>query len=118
MDQEQIQQWLAAHGTATLCTALEVMQGRVMGLYYERHRFQEFLRFLRRLDQELPGDVPLPLVVDNACTQKHPGAQARLTRHPRVIPHVVPTSSNWRHPVERWLGELTYRECGEGRSAA
>jgi hypothetical protein len=71
---------------------LEVLQGRIIGPCYERHRHQEFLRFLRRLDQECPGDVPFHLVMDNYGTHKHPSVQAWLTRHPRVIPHVVPTS--------------------------
>jgi hypothetical protein len=53
------------HGTTTLFAALEVLEGRVIGQCFERHRHQEFLRFLRRLDQEFPGPVPLHLVMDN-----------------------------------------------------
>ncbi len=60
------------HGTTTLFAALEILQGRVIGQCYERHRHQEFLRFLRRLDQEFPGETPLHLVMDNYGTHKHP----------------------------------------------
>jgi len=85
-----------------------------MGPCYERPRHQEFLRFLRRLDQEFPGDVPLHLVMDTAGTHKHPRVQAWLTRHRRVIPHVVPASSSWRHLVERRVGELTIQRVRRG----
>jgi transposase len=95
------------HGTTTLFAALEVLQGRVIGQCYERHRHQEFLRFLRRLDKEFPGEVPLHLVMDNYGTHKHPRVQAWIKRHPRFTPHFVPTSSSWLNLVERWFGELT-----------
>src|SRR5512132_821868 len=95
------------NGTTTLFAALEVLQGRVVGQCYERHRHQEFLRFLRRLDQEFPGNVPLHLVMDNYGTHKHARVQTWLKRHPRFVPHFVPTSSSWLNLVERWFGELT-----------
>lgn len=95
------------HGTTTLFAALEVLQGRVIGQCYERHRHQEFLKFLRRLDQEFPGDIPLHLVMDNYGTHKHPRTVAWLNRHPRFISHFVPTSSSWLNLIERWFGELT-----------
>jgi hypothetical protein len=83
------------HGTTTLFAALEVLQGRVVGQCYARHRHQEFLKFLQRLDEEFPGDVPLHLVMDNYGTHKQPKVQAWLKRHPRFVPHFVPTSSSW-----------------------
>src|SRR5207245_10871855 len=95
------------HGTTTLFAALEVLQGRVIGQCYARHRHQEWLKFLRRLDEEFPGPVPLHLVMDNYGTHKHARVQAWLERHPRFIPHFVPTSSSWLTLVERWFGELT-----------
>jgi hypothetical protein len=70
-------------GTTNLFAALEILQGRVIGQCYERHRHQEFLRFLRCLDQEFPGAVPLQLVMDNYGTHKHARVQAWLKRHPR-----------------------------------
>src|SRR5712672_2964261 len=90
------------HGTTTLFAALELAQGKVVGQCYARHRNREFLKFLRRLDQEFPGDIPLHLVMDNYGTHKHPNVQAWLKKHPRFLPHYVPTSSSWLNLVERW----------------
>src|SRR2546427_551694 len=102
------------HGTTTLFAALEVLEGRVVGQCFERHRNQEFLRFLRRLDQEFPGEVPLHLVMDNYGTHQHPHVQAWLKRHPRFIPHFVPTSCSWLNLVERWFRELTTQSVRRG----
>src|SRR5487761_513758 len=102
------------HGTTTLFAALEILQGRVVGQCFERHRHQEFLKFLRRLDQEFPGDIPLHLVMDNYGTHKHPQVQVWLKRHPRFIPHFVPTSSSWLHLIERWFAELTTKRVRRG----
>ena len=73
------------HGTTTLFAALEVLQGTVIGQCYARHRHQEFVRFLRRLDHEFPGDTPLHLVMDNYGTHTHPTVKAWLDRHPRFV---------------------------------
>jgi len=102
------------NGTTTLFAALEVLEGRVIGQCHERHRHQEFLRFLRRLDQEFPGKVPLHLVMDNYGTHKHANVRAWLKRHPRFICHFVPTSSSWLNLVERWFGELTSKRIRRG----
>ena len=95
------------NGTTTLFAALEVLSGRVIGECHERHRNQEFLRFLRRLDKEFPGKIPLHVVMDNYGTHKHANVRAWLKRHPRFVCHFVPTSSSWLNLVERWFGELT-----------
>jgi transposase len=95
------------NGTTTLFAALETLQGRVIGQCHARHRHQEFLKFLRTLDKEFPGTVPLHLVLDNYGTHKHPNVKAWLTRHPRFRLHFVPTSSSWLNLIERWFGELT-----------
>jgi transposase len=102
------------NGTTTLFAALEVLQGRVVGQCFERHRHQEFLRFLRRLDQEFPGETSLHLVMDNYGTHKHPRVQSWLKRHPRFVPHFVPTSSSWLNLVERWFGELPSKRIRRG----
>jgi transposase len=102
------------NGTTTLFAALEVLQGRVVGQCYERHRHQEFLRFLRILDHEFPGTISLHLVLDNYGTHKHPSVQAWLKRHPRFVCHYVPTSSSWLNLVERWFGELTSKRIRRG----
>lgn len=102
------------NGTTTLFAALEILQGRVVGQCYERHRHQEFLRFLRRLDQQFPGETRLHLVMDNYGTHKHPRVRTWLKRHPRFVPHFVPTSSSWLNLVERWFGELTRKRIRRG----
>jgi transposase len=95
------------NGTTTLFAALELLEGKVIGQCFQRHRHQEFLRFLRRLDGEFPPDLSLHLVIDNYGTHSHPAVKAWLQRHPRFVVHFVPTSSSWLNLVERWLGELT-----------
>jgi len=102
------------NGTTSLFAALEVLQGKVVGQCFARHRHQEFLRFLRRLDQEFPGETPLHLGMDNYGTHTHPRVQAWLKRHPRFVPHFVPTSSSWLNLVERWFTELTSKRIRRG----
>ena len=102
------------NGTTTLFAALELAQGKVVGQCFARHRNREFLKFLRRLDQEFPGDIPLHLVMDNYGTHKHPNVQAWLKKHPRFLPHYVPTSSSWLNLVERWFSELTSKRIRRG----
>lgn len=102
------------NGTTNLFAALEVLEGRVIGQCLARHRHQEFLKFLRRLDQEFPGPAPLHLVMDNYGTHKHPNVRAWLQRHPRFIPHFVPTSSSWLNLIERWFAELTTKRVRRG----
>jgi transposase len=102
------------NGTTTLFAALEVAEGKIVGQCYSRHRNQEFLKFLNRLDEEFPGKVPLHLVMDNYGTHKHPRVQAWLKRHPRFVCHFIPTSSSWLNLVERWFGELTSKRIRRG----
>ncbi len=106
------------NGTTCLFAALEVLQGKVIGECYARHRHQEFLKFLRRLDAEFPGDIALHLVMDNYGTHQHPKVQTWLKRHPRFVPHFVPTSSSWLNLVERWFGELTAKAIRRGSFAS
>ena len=102
------------NGTTTLFAALEVLQGRVTGQCYQRHRHQEFLKFLRTLDTEFPGKVPLHLIMDNYGTHKHEKVRAWLKRHPRFVIHFVPTSSSWLNLVERWFGHLDDKAIRRG----
>jgi transposase len=102
------------NGTTTLFAALETLQGKVVGECHQRHRHQEFLKFLRRLDQEFPGEVPLHLIMDNYGTHKREKVTAWLKRHPRIIPHFVPTSSSWLNLVERWFGHLDNKAIKRG----
>lgn len=102
------------NGTTTLFAALELAAGKVVGQCYARHRHQEFLKFLKRLDAEFPGEVALHLVMDNYGTHSHPKVKAWLKRHPRFRTHFVPTSSSWLNLVERWFGELTSKRIRNG----
>ena len=95
------------NGTTTLFAALELLEGKVIGQCYQRHRHQEFLRFLRRLDQEFPANLGLHLVIDNYGTHRHPEVAAWLKQHPRFVLHFVPTSCSWLNLIERWFRELT-----------
>ncbi len=102
------------NGTTTLFAALETLQGKVIGQCYQRHRHQEFLKFLRLLDKEFPPEVPLHLILDNYGTHKHEKVRAWLQRHPRFETHFVPTSSSWLNLVERWFGELSQKAIRRG----
>ena len=102
------------NGTTTLFAALELLPGKVIGQCYQRHRHQEFLKFLRCLDKEFPGKIPLHLVLDNYGTHTQANVKAWLQRHPRFVVHKVPTSSSWLNLIERWFGELTTKRIRRG----
>src|SRR5215210_6484745 len=106
------------NGTTTLFAALETLEGKVVGECHHRHRHQEFLKFLRRLDAEFPGDVPLHLIMDNYDTHQHPRVQAWLKRHRRFKFHFTPTSGSWLNLVERWFAELTNKAVRRGSFAS
>ncbi len=95
------------HGSTTLFAALSMLDGTVIGDCMARHRHQEFIRFLKKIDDETPADLALHLIVDNDATHKHPKVKAWLKRHPRMHLHFTPTSSSWLNLVERWFRDLT-----------
>jgi transposase len=102
------------NGTTTLFAALNVLEGKVIGQCQARHRHQEWLKFLRRLDGEFPQEVTLHLVMDNYGTHKEPSVRAWLKKHPRFICHFIPTSSSWLNLVERWFEELSEKAIRRG----
>jgi transposase len=102
------------NGTTTLFAALSLLDGKVIGQCVQRHRHQEFLKFLRRLDREFPEELTLHVVMDNYGTHKTPEVQGWLARHARFVPHFIPTSSSWLNLVERWFGELTRKAVRRG----
>lgn len=95
------------NGTTTLFAALDLLEGKVIGNCYSRHRHQEFLKFLRRIDREFPGDKQLHLVMDNYGTHGTLEVKAWLKKHSRFVIHYIPTSSSWLNLIERWFAELT-----------
>ena len=102
------------NGTTTLFAALDVVAGRLIGQCMPRHRHQEFIKFLKRIDAETPPDVDLHLIVDNYATHKHPRVKAWLARHKRFHLHFIPTSSSWLNLVERWFREITTERIRRG----
>jgi transposase len=102
------------HGTTTLFAALSMLDGKVIGDCMPRHRHQEFIRFLKRIDAETSAGLALHLIVDNYGTHKHPRVQSWLERHPRFHLHFIPTSSSWLNMVERWFREITDKRLRRG----
>ena len=102
------------HGTTTLFAALNVLDGTVIGECMPRHRHQEYLKFLRKLDRAFPADLDLHLVVDNYSTHKHDDVTEWLANHPRFHIHYTPTSSSWLNLVERWFRDLTQKRLRRG----
>jgi len=86
----------------------------VIGGCFDRHRHEEFLKFLRQIDRQTPPDRSLHLVVDNYATHKHPAVKSWLKRHARFHLHFTPTSSSWLNLVERWFGEITRKRIRRG----
>ena len=102
------------HGTTTLFAALEVATGKVIGQCMPRHRHQEWLKFLRTIDQSTPQGLDLHLIADNYATHKHPAVKAWLARHPRFHMHFTPTSASWLNQVERFFGLITDKRIRRG----
>jgi transposase len=102
------------NGTATLFAALNAANGEVYGLCQEQHRHQEWLKFLRLLDQNMPAHLDLHLIGDNYATHKHAKVQRWLARHPRFHMHFTPTSASWLNMVERFFRDLTQNRLRRG----
>lgn len=102
------------NGTTTLFAALNMLDGKVIGECMARHRHQEFLKFLRRLDREWSSHLALHLIVDNYGTHKHPKVKKWLQRHRRFHLHFTPTSSSWLNLIERWFAALTEKRLRRG----
>jgi transposase len=98
------------HGTSSLYAALDIATGKVIGSLHVRHRAEEFLKFLKKIDAEVPAGLEVHLVLDNASTHKTPAVKRWLQAHPRFVLHFTPTSSSWLNLVERWFAELTTKK--------
>ena len=95
------------HGTTTLFAALDIATGRVIGQTQQRHRAAEFLRFLHTIEQNVPADLDIHLIMDNYGTHKTAAIRAWFARRPRFHVHFTPTSASWINQVERWFATLT-----------
>jgi len=104
------------HGTTSLFAALDVATGQVIGKCHRRHRQQEFLKFLKYIDQTIdkqPGQT-IHLVMDNYATHKTSAVQRWFARHPEYHIHFTPTSASWLNQVERFFAEITQRRIRRG----
>ena len=95
------------NGTTTLFAAIELAQGRLIGTCMKRHRHQEWIKFLKLIDEQTPAELDLHVIADNYATHKHPKVQRWLARHKRFHIHFTPTSSSWLNLIERWFRDLT-----------
>jgi transposase len=102
------------NGTATLFAALNTLDGSVISICQERHRHQEWLKFLRLLNDATPDDKQLHLIVDNYATHKHPKVKRWLARHRSFHIHFTPTSASWLNMVERFFRDLTEHRLRRG----
>ena len=102
------------HGTTTLFAALNVLTGMIISQCMPRHRHQEWLKFLKTIDRQVPKDLQVHLILDNYATHKHDEVRKWLAKHPRFHLHFTPTSSSWLNLVERWFRELTDKALRRG----
>lgn len=102
------------HGTTTLFAALDVATGEVMAQCQHRHRHQEFLRFLRHIEANVPEGLDVHLVLDNYATHKHPKVRAWLAQRPHFHVHFTPTYASWLNQVERWFAHISERAIRRG----
>jgi len=102
------------HGTTTLFAALDVLEGTVLGRCMQRHRHQEFIRFLNAVEAAVPAGKLIHAIADNYAAHKHPKVRAWLARHPRWTFHFTPTSASWLNAVETFFSALTRRRLKRG----
>jgi len=102
------------NGTTTLFAALDVLEGKVIGRCMQRHRHQEFIRFLNTLEAKVPTGKDVHLILDNYKTHTHPRVRAWLARHKRFTFHFTPTSASWLNAVEGFFAKLTRRRLKRG----
>lgn len=102
------------HGTTTLFAALNVLDGTVIGRNMQRHRHQEFIRFLNAISAQVPADKAVHVILDNYAAHKHPKVRAWLARHQRFTFHFTPTSCSWLNAVEGFFAKLSKRRLKRG----
>lgn len=102
------------NGTTCLFAALNAAEGKVIGACYPRHRNEEFLKFLRKVNRETPKELDLHLILDNYGTHNHPKVKKWLGKHKRFHFHFTPTGASWLNLVERWFGEITRKRIRRG----
>jgi hypothetical protein len=102
------------HGTTTLFAALDILEGKVIGQCMQRHRHQEFIRFLNAIEAQVPAKKIVHVILDNYAAHKHPKVRAWLDRHERFVFHFTPTSCSWLNAVEGFFAKLSRRRLKRG----
>ena len=102
------------NGTTTLFAAFDVLEGKVIGRCMQKHRHQEFIRFLNQIEAQVPAKKAIHVILDNYATHKHPKVRKWLDRHPRFTFHFTPTSSSWLNAVEGFFAKLSKRRLKRG----
>jgi transposase len=102
------------NGTTSLFAALNVLDGTVISQCLPRHRHQEWLKFLKLIKSQAPGDKDVHLICDNYATHKHPKVQAWAKRNPRFHFHFTPTGASWLNMVERFFRDLSEKALKRG----
>lgn len=102
------------HGTTSLFAALDVKTSQVISQFHRRHRSREFRQFLDAIDQQVPRDLEVHLVMDNYGTHKTPLIKNWLVKRPRFHVHFTPTYGSWLNLVERWFAALTTKQLRRG----
>ena len=102
------------NGTTTLFAAFDVLEGKVIGRCMQKHRHQEFIRFLNQIEAQVPAKKAVHVILDNYATHKHPKVRKWLDRHPRFTFHFTPTSSSWLNAVEGFFAKLSKRRLKRG----
>ena len=102
------------NGTTNLHAALDTATGHVITSMTARNRSEEFRRFLNQINREVPPDLEVHVILDNASTHKTASIQRWLQRNPRFTFHFTPTYASWMNLVERWFSELTTKHIRRG----
>lgn len=102
------------NGTTTLFAAMELAEGKIISTCMKRHRHQEWIKFLKLIDEQTPAGLDLHVIADNYAAHKHPKVKSWLKRHPRFHMHFIPTSSSWLNLIERFFREITDKQIRRG----
>ena len=102
------------NGTTTLFAAIEMGDGHVISTCMERHRHQEWIKFLNLINRQTAPELDVHLIVDNYATHKHPKVKSWLKRHRRFHVHFTPTSSSWLNVIEGFFKQLSQKRLARG----
>jgi len=102
------------NGVTSLFAAMDIADGRIISKCMNRHRHQEWLKFLRHVAKSVPRDKQIHIICDNYATHKHAKVKAWQKRNPRFHLHFTPTSASWLNMVERFFRDITDKAIRRG----